>query len=199
MGLQGKQFKYYTIIGNNAYLVTYTSHFHPSQAIGSTPDTRFFNDDYAYYWKVAKEMISSLQVQAANPPPPPPPTNNPPVAKAMGPSSPVKPGDTVVLDGSSSSDPDNGPQPLTYEWTQTSGSPTVSLQPDNKAVKPSFTAPTVNTATILKFQLVVSDGKDSSATPSNVDITVLPSTSGGGGGGGGGAGATSGSMDAAIF
>jgi hypothetical protein len=135
---------------------------------------------------VSKEVFTSWKILSSSISPGP--TNKPPVAKAIGPSSPVKPGDTVVLDGSGSSDPDNGPQPLTYEWTQTSGSPTVSLHPDTKAVKPTFTAPTVNTATILKFQLIVSDGKDSSVTPSNVDITVLPSTSGGGGSGGGGGG-----------
>lgn len=65
--------------------------------------------------------------------------------------------DTVTLDGSASTDPDN--DPITYVWTQTAGT-TVTIANDDMA-QASFDAPdvtAVNTPEILTFQLQVSDG-----------------------------------------
>ncbi len=73
---------------------------------------------------------------------------------------------TVTLDGSGSYDPGNNP---VYKWTQTAGT-SVTLS-SATAVKPSFTAP--STATALTFQLVVTDGSQTSQ-PSSVNITVTP-------------------------
>jgi len=90
--------------------------------------------------------------------------NASPVANA-GANQAVQVSSTVQLDGSASSDP--GGNPLTYQWTQTSG-PTITLS-SNTAVKPTFTAPA--SATSLTFQLVVNDGQVNSS-PATVTITV---------------------------
>ncbi|MDB4966396.1 MAG: Peptidase, (Fungalysin) family [Myxococcales bacterium] len=95
-------------------------------------------------------------------------SNNAPVANAGPPQSVVEGTVGVMLDGSGSSDADVA-DTLTYQWTQLSG-PTVALS-SGTAQKPTFTAPQVPATTVLRFQLVVSDGKVSSA-PSTVDITV---------------------------
>ncbi|MGA9763051.1 MAG: PKD domain-containing protein, partial [Gaiellaceae bacterium] len=92
--------------------------------------------------------------------------NRPPVADA-GSDQTVNAGVTVFLDGSNSSDPDH--DPLTYKWTQTSGS-SVTLS-GNTDPNPSFAAP-ANAAT-LTFQLVVKDGRLQSVADS-VTITVTP-------------------------
>jgi hypothetical protein len=96
-------------------------------------------------------------------------TNDPPVsAPAVSPASALE-GDTVTLDGSLSSDPNN--DPLIYDWAQTGGT-AVSLS-DIHAVMPTFTAPTVDPkqgSITLTFNLTVSDGELSDTKP--VSITV---------------------------
>lgn len=57
--------------------------------------------------------------------------------------------------------------PLTFAWTQTAGTPTVTINNATSATA-SFTAP--NTATVLTFQLTVSDGTDTNAD--TVVVTV---------------------------
>jgi len=96
--------------------------------------------------------------------------NNPPTASA-GPDQSVTEGETVTLDGSSSTDPDDGID--TYQWSQVSGS-SVTLS-DSTSVQPTFTAPSVvQTCELFTFNLLVTDrsGKQSSDT---VSITVCKS------------------------
>jgi hypothetical protein len=79
--------------------------------------------------------------------------NQPPVANA-GQNQTVKAGDPVTLDGSSSTDLDDGI--ALYLWLQTSG-PQVQLSNWN-VVRPTFTAPQVGTqGAAFTFQLTVTD------------------------------------------
>jgi len=88
-------------------------------------------------------------------------TNEPPTANA-GPDQTVNEGQAVLLNGSNSTDPDDGI--ASYHWVQTGG-PGVNLS-DPGAVQPNFTAPAVNFNGVgLSFELTVMDhsgnqGKD---------------------------------------
>lgn len=87
-----------------------------------------------------------------------------PTANA-GPDQSVNTGATVTLNGAGSTDPQS--DPLTYAWTQTSGT-AVTLS-SATAASPTFTAPA--TASTLVFSLTVSDGTNTSAADA-VTITV---------------------------
>jgi hypothetical protein len=91
--------------------------------------------------------------------------NQPPVADA-GPDQTVRLGSLVTLNGGGSFDPDNGPGPLGFSWTQTAG-PDVPLTGANSAT-PTFT-PTVAGANT--FTLIVNDGLTESL-PDSVSILV---------------------------
>jgi hypothetical protein len=93
------------------------------------------------------------------------PPNQPPIANA-GPDQTVPTGSLVTLNGSGSSDPDNGPGSLTFHWAQVSG-PVVTLAGANTAT-PSFTASAPGS---YVFSLVVNDGAVDSS-PDSVTITV---------------------------
>ena len=83
--------------------------------------------------------------------------NQPPTADA-GPDQTVNEGVSVALDGSGSTDPDDGI--VTYEWTQTHGK-TVIWSSDKDLVQPTFTSPTVGpTGECLIFELTVTDAGD---------------------------------------
>ena len=94
--------------------------------------------------------------------------NDPPVADA-GPDQTVNEGVLVTLDGSSSSDPDDGI--ASYSWTQTAG-PSVALS-NTAAVQPTFTSPGVGVGGVaLTFTLTVTDGSGVSRTDTcNVNVT----------------------------
>ena len=76
----------------------------------------------------------------------------PPTADA-GSAQMVEEGETVTLDASQSSDPNDAI--ITYKWTQTSGSQ-VRLSDEN-AVKPTFVAAPITEDTTVVFQLTVYD------------------------------------------
>jgi hypothetical protein len=80
--------------------------------------------------------------------------NDPPTADA-GPDQTVPEKTIVTLDGSNSSDPDDGIE--SYLWKQVAG-PSVSLS-NPQAVQPTFTTPSVagNKSKSLKFELTVTD------------------------------------------
>ena len=87
-------------------------------------------------------------------------------------------GDTVILNGTASADPDGAP--LTYTWEQTSGPP-VDLRKGDTA-KPEFEVAGPGT---LRFSLVVFDGVETSV-PDEVAVVVpdrdaLPAGEQGGG------------------
>jgi len=91
--------------------------------------------------------------------------NEPPMANA-GPDQTVNEGATVTLNGSNSSDPDDGI--ASYKWTQTDGS-TVTLS-DPAAVQPTFvTIPVGLEGTTLTFQLTV---KDNGGLESNDAVSI---------------------------
>ena len=68
----------------------------------------------------------------------------------------VTEGDTVTLDGSSSSDPDETTP--TYSWALTTGDGTGVTLSSATAAQPTFTAPDRAVGYTLVFTLTVSDG-----------------------------------------
>jgi YD repeat-containing protein len=122
------------------------------------------------YDAAGNRLARNLTIQSVNPPPPPPPpANQTPVAHA-GPDQTVNVGTEVVLDGHGSSDPDHGPAPLAYQWTQSDG-PGVTLNGSATAT-PRFSPTVPGTYT---FNLMVSDGAvSSSADSASVMVGDVP-------------------------
>jgi hypothetical protein len=81
-------------------------------------------------------------------------------------------GQTAILDGSKSNDPDNGPQPLSYFWRFVSVPQGSNLRNENilnaNSVSPSFTPDVAGTYVL---ELMVYDGKD--AGFDNVAVSVV--------------------------
>lgn len=101
---------------------------------------------------------TTVTVQAA--------ANQPPIAKTA-PNLSVAQGRTAILDGSGSSDPDQGPKPLAYHWSQTSGPVTVVLVGADTS-QASFVAEQTGT---YRFTLTISDGASTSEAVSEVLVT----------------------------
>jgi len=102
-----------------------------------------------------------------------PSVNHAPEADA-GPDQTVDAGDTVTLDGSGSSDPDDG-DTISYQWTQTDG-PEVKLS-NSIDISPVFTAPAMGLeGGTLTFRLVVKD-QDGLEDTDSVVVTVNPGNS----------------------
>ena len=119
--------------------------------------------------------VSSLLAIAAcsgnnnnNSEPVPPPANQAPVADA-GADADVDEGSAVTLDGSGSTDPDGVIS--AYAWTQTGGIAVTLSGADT--VTATFTAPVVNAAEVLEFELTVTDDDGATGTD-NVSVTVNP-------------------------
>jgi hypothetical protein len=102
-----------------------------------------------------------------------PPANVAPTANA-GANQTVNSGVTVTLNGGASSDSDG--TIATHVWTQTAGS-AVTLT-NGATSQPTFTAPTVASATTLTFSLAVTDNRGASSAADTVDITVNPAIAG---------------------
>ena len=97
------------------------------------------------------------------------PVNSPPVANA-GPDQNATVGDTVVLDGSGSTDVDG--DPLSFSWSLTTPAGSVSTLTDSAAVSPSFEADVVGD---YVAQLIVNDGTDDSAADSvRISVRTTP-------------------------
>ncbi len=96
--------------------------------------------------------------------------NRRPVASIAAPGSAAA-GQTIVLDGSGSTDPDG--DTLRYAWVQVVG-PNVVLADANQATA-SFEVPTVSSDMIASFQLVVTDPAGLQDTAS-VSVTFSPAT-----------------------
>ena len=94
-------------------------------------------------------------------------TNDAPTADA-GDDFTVSDGDTATLDGSGSSDPENGD--LAYAWTQSAGTPSVTLRGADTSA-PSFDAPQLSANASLTFELTVTDPVGAAATDS-MTVTV---------------------------
>ena len=147
---------------DNSYLLQHLNH------IKGRKDVWYVPVGYLYQYHFLQERRGGLTITSHESTPGQPPANRTPVADA-GSNQVVTGGTTVTLDGSRSYDPDN--DPLAYSWTQLQG-PVVTLSAA-KTANPAFTAP--ETEMPLLFQLVVSDGKISSAA-ATVRIETLPAT-----------------------
>lgn len=99
---------------------------------------------------------------------PAPDSDDPPTADA-GENQSALVGQIVTLSGAASDDPDHGPKPLTYTWTELSGPSEIAAVDGQTSEIVSFST---NIAGVYDFQLTVSD---SELTDSKlVTVTIVP-------------------------
>lgn len=101
-----------------------------------------------------------------------PAVNIPPVADAGDDQTGLEPYATVTLDGSDSTDPDG--TVATYTWSQTAGSPTVTLTGASTSPQRTFPAPATAGGTTLTFSLVVTDDDAADSAADTMLAAVLP-------------------------
>jgi VCBS repeat-containing protein len=152
-----------TLTKNGVAVVAGTTVLGPNETLVWTPSQDANGLLNAFTVKAFDGLLASasavqVQIQVAA-------VNDAPIADA-GPDRIVRLGSLVTLNGSGSGDPDHGPSPLSYSWTQ-SGGPGTTLTGANTSA-PTFN-PTV--AGLYTFNLVVNDGQTSSIADS-VTITV---------------------------
>lgn len=94
-----------------------------------------------------------------------------PVANAGPNQTGVEPYSTFTLTGADSYDEDGSIS--TYAWTQTGGSPTVSLTGASSSPTRTGGAPAVEAGTVLTFSLVVTDNQGATSAADTVDVEVL--------------------------
>jgi hypothetical protein len=145
---------------------------------GVTTPLAHFTPDAPGVYRVGLQVsdghdASQVEVQVTTTAPP----NVAPNAQAgqNGPPIVVQLGNPVTLDGTTSNDPDNGPQPLTYQWTlvstpATSGLTNTSIQGATTAT-PSFTP---DVAGIYVLRLDVSDGELTSFAQVMLKANAVP-------------------------
>lgn len=137
---------------------------HPALPTFTAPFASTAGETLSFLLVVGDESLSSapaaVTVSVFN-------VNQPPVANA-GAGQVVNEGDTVVLHGEASSDPDG--ETISYQWNQVGGTPVAIDLADPS--RPSFTAPAVAAeGATLTFQLMVNDGELSSeAALANVTV-----------------------------
>lgn len=150
--------------GPNTALLTLPSDAAPV-ASGLIPGTYTFVVSVTdQNWRVGTAKVS-ITVGSVTPPPPPPPANIPPIAHLTAPVSQNLPFDTILLDGSGSSDPDG--LIATYSYKQLNGPPAVLVPSGAKATVYATAAGSYT------FQLTVVDNAGASAS-TQATIAVLP-------------------------
>ena len=92
-----------------------------------------------------------------------------PVAKVLGDVT-INEGQSVTLDGSSSTDPKNSS--LSYKWTQVSPALPSNLLNSSSDAKPQFYAPYLSANQVFTYQLVVTNTRDLSSEPVYLNVTV---------------------------
>ena len=136
-----------------------------------TPAADYFGtDSFSYQVRDNGDVLSNVAAVALTVTA----VNDPPIAVA-GPEQSVREGVLVTLDGSASRDAEDA-APL-FAWTQTGGTPAVTLSSPG-AAKPTFTAPSVGPAgTILTFRLTLTDSGSLQGTDTvivRIGDAVLP-------------------------